>query len=52
MNAWTEEIERLRAENERLQTEANKNMVELCRLRGQIAKIRTLIIKRVGEEEK
>lgn len=33
MNAWTREIERLRAENERLFKEANINIEELCKLR-------------------
>ena len=51
MNALYEKINRLRAENERLQTEANKNMVELCRLREQIAKIKALIIKNAGKQE-
>ena len=50
MNAWTEEIDRLRAENDRLQKEANINMQEICRLRGQIAKIRALIIKKAGKK--
>jgi len=34
MNGWVVEIEKLRAENDRLQAEANINMQEICRLRG------------------
>ena len=53
-NAWTEEIDRLRAENIklkaadiRLHKEANINMQEICRLRGQLAKVRSLIVKSI-----
>jgi hypothetical protein len=43
---WTDEIERLKTENAHLQKEANENMKELCRVRGQLAKLRALIIEK------
>lgn len=56
MNAYTQEIERLKAENERLNKEANLNMKELCeigadnkRLRGQVSKLRGNIIRMKNE---
>jgi len=39
MNGWVVEIEKLRAENDRLQAEANRNMEELCKLRGTLEEI-------------
>jgi hypothetical protein len=43
-------MERAISINDRLQKEANLNMQEICRLRGQIAKIRALIIKKAGKK--
>lgn len=50
MNGWKVELEKLRDENERLHAEANINMVEICRLREKVGKIRALIIKKAGKK--
>ena len=42
-------IEKLNTEISRLHKEANINMKELCRVRGQLAKLRAAIIKRAGK---
>ena len=49
-NQWTEEIERLRVENGRLHKEANINMQEICRLRGELTKLMAAIVLKAREK--
>jgi len=44
-NATLAENIKLRADNAKLHAEANINMKEICRLRGQVAKLRSVIVK-------
>lgn len=57
-NEWTREFDRLRAEcikykseNIKLHKEANANMQEICRLRHQVAKLRSKIIRMKGRKD-
>lgn len=42
---WKRDFQKIKAENDRLHREANLNMAEICRLRGQVALLRSKIIK-------